>query len=148
MREKFWERYSLGELNKREWEALCDGCGQCCLMREVDDHQVTVFGVACELLDLNTARCKDYENRTRRVPQCHRLTPETVPQYDWLPETCAYRRVHFNQPLPEWHPLLSGCKREMRRRGIKASTHALPADQVPRRRMHRHIIARWRVRFE
>ena len=42
VRERFWERYSLGELNSREWEALCDGCGQCCLMRYVDRGKVTL----------------------------------------------------------------------------------------------------------
>ena len=50
MRDRFWEKYSLGELNNREWEALCDGCGQCCLKRRVTDGEVTVYSVACELL--------------------------------------------------------------------------------------------------
>ena len=89
MRSRFWERYSLGELNRDEWEALCDGCGQCCLAREVEGTTVRVYSVACELLDIEGARCTDYENRLQRVPQCHELTPTSVPRYDWLPETCA-----------------------------------------------------------
>ena len=134
MRERFWEKFSLGELNNQEWEALCDGCGQCCLKRRVDAGVVTVYGVACPLLDIETARCSDYSNRLRRVPSCHDLTPTTVPEVEgWLPETCAYRRLHNNEPLPPWHPLLAGDRARMRRKGIMVShyartqRHAFPA---------------------
>ena len=31
---------------------------------------------------------------------------DTLPKAcDWLPETCAYRRLYFGFDLPEWHPL-------------------------------------------
>ena len=81
MRENFWENYSLGELNAKEWEALCDGCGQCCLVREVNDNKVTVFNIACELLDISTSRCSDYSNRLKKVPYCHKLTAENNKNY-------------------------------------------------------------------
>ena len=29
LRENFWKR-PLADLNRDEWEALCDGCGRCC----------------------------------------------------------------------------------------------------------------------
>jgi len=146
VRERFWEKYSLGELNGREWEALCDGCGQCCLLREVERQKVTVYGIACELLDIDNARCQDYANRLARVPSCHKLTPTTVPDYDWLPETCAYRRLHAGKPLPSWHPLLTGDREAMRRKGITVSHYAVPQKDVPKRRMSQHVIARWPVR--
>ncbi len=145
VRERFWERYSLGELNRKEWEALCDGCGQCCLKRYVEDGVVTVYGIACRLLDIETVRFRDYPNRLKKVPTCHQLTPTTVPQYDWLPETCAYRRLHQGKPLPPWHPLLVGDRSKMRERGITVSHYAVPKDSVPRRRMRQHVIARWRL---
>lgn len=145
MRSRFWERFSLGELNSKEWEALCDGCGQCCLIREVDDTTVTVYGVACELLDIEQARCSDYENRLQKAPDCHKLTPTKVPEYTWLPETCAYRRVHEGKGLPSWHPLLVGSRREMQERGITVSHYAVRAEDVPKRRMSRHVVARWPV---
>ncbi|HLS69724.1 MAG TPA: YcgN family cysteine cluster protein [Kiloniellales bacterium] len=144
MRENFWERYSLGELNAREWEALCDGCGQCCLLRRVDDGVVTVYSVACELLDIASARCGDYANRLQKVPDCHKLTPATVPECaGWLPETCAYRRLHEKRTLPSWHPLLTGDRSRMRKKGITVSHYAVPRGSLARRQKERHIAARW-----
>lgn len=146
MRERFWEKFSLGELNNREWEALCDGCGQCCLKRRVDAGVVTVYGVACPLLDIETARCSDYSNRLRRVPSCHDLTPTTVPEVEgWLPETCAYRRLHNNEPLPPWHPLLAGDRARMRKKGITVSHNAVPSGTLSRRQKERHIVSRWSI---
>lgn len=143
MRDRFWEKYSLGELNGREWEALCDGCGQCCLKLRVENSEVTVYGVACELLDIGTARCKDYANRLRRVPTCHELTPTSVPMYQgWLPESCAYVRVHKGQALPAWHPLLAGDRNRMHRKGITISHYAIPSGTLSRRQKERHIVSR------
>lgn len=145
MRERFWERFSLGELNSKEWEALCDGCGQCCLVRHTEKDHVTVYGIACELLDIEKARCSDYANRLAKVPSCHKLTPSNVPRYHWLPDSCAYRRIHLGKPLPAWHPLLAGDRGKMRSQGVTISHYAVPARDVPRRHMHRHIIARWKI---
>lgn len=145
MRERFWEHYSLGELNAREWEALCDGCGQCCLIRQVDGNEVTVYGIACPLLDIDNNRCMDYESRLKKETSCHKLTPENVPRYDWLPHSCSYRRIHRGEPLPDWHPLLAGDRKRMKRKGITVCGYAVPRSSVPRRRMDQHIIARWKV---
>jgi len=68
MREEFWKHYALSELNTKEWEALCDGCGQCCLVRHVSEHEVSVFNIACELLDIEHSRCSDYHNRLEKCP--------------------------------------------------------------------------------
>jgi uncharacterized cysteine cluster protein YcgN (CxxCxxCC family) len=42
------------------------------------------------------------------VPSCVKLRPEDVREFHWLPRTCAYRLVHEDKDLPDWHPLISG----------------------------------------
>ena len=42
LREKFWE-LPLKELTEPEWEALCDGCGRCCLKKYIDDETEELF---------------------------------------------------------------------------------------------------------
>lgn len=112
LREQFWQRYRLAELNQAEWEALCDGCGLCCLVKlqDEDSAEVAYTRVACMLLDTRTASCQDYPNRLQHVPDCLQLTPERVAILPWLPTTCAYRRVHEGKPLPNWHHLLTGSR--------------------------------------
>ncbi|MEP2438589.1 MAG: YcgN family cysteine cluster protein, partial [Roseibium sp.] len=58
-RERFWERHALSELNTAEWEALCDGCGQCCLLKfeDEDSGDIAVLDVACRLLDVRKVSC-------------------------------------------------------------------------------------------
>lgn len=110
LRKKFWERYQLHELNRAEWEALCDGCGLCCLVKleDEDTGEVVYTKVACKLLDTQTAQCSDYPNRKKFVPDCLQLNAELVPQLHWLPKSCAYKRLHLGKTLPDWHPLLTG----------------------------------------
>ncbi|MFP4130742.1 MAG: YcgN family cysteine cluster protein [Thiohalospira sp.] len=106
----FWQTRSLEELDTAQWEALCDGCGHCCMVHLADEDGggIVETDAACQLLDIPTVRCADYANRHRRVSDCQPLTPELVRAAHWLPETCAYRRVAAGRPLPDWHPLVSG----------------------------------------
>lgn len=116
VREKFWEQYALHELNHDEWEALCDGCGLCCLVKleDEDTQEVAYTKVACKLLNTKTAQCSDYQNRLKFVPDCLQLTPELVPQLRWLPPSCAYKRLDQGQKLPRWHPLITGTPKSVR----------------------------------
>ena len=111
LREKFWERFPLDELTKPEWEALCDGCGKCCLIKLEDDDsgEVNYTNVACRLFDPQTCRCGNYALRKQMVSGCVVLTPENIERNaHWMPTTCAYRLLHEGSPLPDWHPVLTG----------------------------------------
>jgi len=105
----FYETKTLAQMTRSEWESLCDGCGRCCtLLLEHDDGSVWRTSLACRLLDLKTVRCTDYANRHTKVPGCVRLTPDTIGQLGWMPDTCAYRLIAEGKPLPDWHPLRTG----------------------------------------
>lgn len=112
LRPQFWKHYSLAEMNQAEWEALCDGCGLCCLVKLEDDetNEVAYTKVACKLLDCKTARCSDYPNRLQHVPDCIQLTPEKLQSIHWLPSSCAYRRLNEGKHLPTWHYLNTGSR--------------------------------------
>ncbi len=101
----------LEELNDAEWEALCDGCGRCCLMKWEDatGERVAYTDRPCPQLDLETLRCRHYAERTRVQSDCLVLTPALVRAApEWLPPSCAYRCVAEGRELPAWHPLHSG----------------------------------------
>jgi uncharacterized cysteine cluster protein YcgN (CxxCxxCC family) len=129
LRGRFWE-LPIGSLSRAEWEALCDGCGQCCLHKAEDEDTGVIYptNVACRLLDLQTGQCGDYANRKRRVPDCLKLTPRLALTIDWLPETCAYRLRADDLPLPEWHYLVCGDREAVHRAGISVRGRAISED--------------------
>jgi uncharacterized protein len=104
-----WTYKPLGEMTSEEWESLCDGCGRCCLFKleDIDSGEILFTNVACQLLDNDTCRCNDYEHRFQLVPGCVQLSAQTIPKYNWLPDSCAYRLLALEKPLAWWHPLLS-----------------------------------------
>lgn len=114
----FWEK-PLGELTRGEWEALCDGCGKCCLHKVEDEDTGRIYAtnIACKLLDRHSCRCSNYRGRKALVPDCVRLTPQTVEGLAWLPTTCAYRLRAAGKALPEWHYLISGDRESVHRAG-------------------------------
>jgi uncharacterized cysteine cluster protein YcgN (CxxCxxCC family) len=106
----FWQTKTLDEMTPEEWESLCDGCGRCCLhkLRDEETQALSFTNVACRLLDIASCRCSDYQNRFAKVPDCIQLTPAILREVDWLPPSCAYRRIEEGRGLPPWHPLRSG----------------------------------------
>ena len=122
LREKFWE-LPLEQLDRAEWEALCDGCGRCCLhkIEDEDSGEIEDTNVACKLLDTRTAQCRDYRNRKAFVPDCLRLTLRIVQNVPWLPQTCAYRLRADGEPLKDWHPLISGDPETVKHAGVSVA---------------------------
>ncbi len=116
----FWETKSLREMNPREWESLCDGCGLCCLIRFEDENsgEIIPTRVHCRLFDAATCRCSDYADRKRTVPDCIKLTPDNIDDLMWMPKSCAYRRLHEGRGLADWHPLISGDPESVHRAGV------------------------------
>ncbi|WP_443208574.1 YcgN family cysteine cluster protein [Sphingomonas sp. Mn802worker] len=110
MSARFWEDTPLAKLDRAQWEALCDGCGKCCLHKLEDDETGELYAtnVACRLLDRRSGQCSNYRNRRAYVSECVRLTNGNVDRIDWLPSTCAYRLRANGEPLPDWHYLVSG----------------------------------------
>lgn len=130
--DRFWEEKPLAEMNEAEWEALCDGCGACCLIQlEDEDTGERVFTkVACTLLDIGSCKCKDYENRFEKVPGCSKVTLDLLKTADWLPPTCAYRRLYDGKPLYWWHPLISGDPATVKEAGVSIKGWARSEDNI------------------
>ena len=129
LRPRFWE-LPLGALTQPEWEALCDGCGRCCLhkLEDEDTGEIAETNVACTLLDTRTARCRYDADRKTRVPDCLRLTLKIVDTVEWLPATCAYRLRAAGEPLPSWHYLKSGSLDGVRAAGVSAAGRVVSED--------------------
>ena len=118
---KFWETKRLTQMNEAEWEALCDGCGKCCLnkLEDEDSGEVALTRVACRLLDDATCRCAHYDTRHQFVPDCIVLKPANIESHlYWMPQTCGYRLIHEGKPLFDWHPLVSGSPETVHAAGV------------------------------
>ena len=132
LRPRFWE-LPLRELSRPEWEALCDGCGKCCLnkLEDEDTGEVALTRVACRLLDGTTCQCSLYATRHDHVPECIVLTPKTIKRnLYWLPQTCAYRLRYQGRSLPDWHPLLSGDPASVHRAGVSVQNLTISEAEV------------------
>lgn len=142
--EPFWKRKTLAQLDKEEWESLCDGCGLCCLQKLEDEEDGSVYytRIACRLLDLQSCRCTDYSNRRASVPDCIELSVRDAAEFKWLPSTCAYRLVGEGKDLPLWHYLVCGDREQVHAERISQAGRMLAEGSVPEQEWEAHLIFR------
>ena len=140
---EWWNTKTLAELTQSEWESLCDGCAKCCLHKLEDEDSGNIFytKVRCKHLDEEQCRCTDYANRSTLVPNCIQLNRDNVADLNWLPSSCAYRLRANNQPLEQWHPLVSGSKTTVHEAGISIRGRAISDEYVHPDGFDEHIIS-------
>ena len=123
----FWEAKSLDAMTNEEWESLCDGCGQCCLHKLVNDETADIFytRVACKLLNRETGRCERYDCRFEEVEDCLDVRRMGSAEIAWMPRSCAYRRLAEGKSLPHWHPLITGNQESTVNAGVAVAGRTL-----------------------
>ena len=140
----FWKK-PLSELSQGEWEALCDGCGKCCLVKleDEDTFEIHYTNIVCTLFDGNTCQCRDYEKRQAKVPDCIALSMKNVHELSWLPATCAYRVRAEGRDLAWWHPLISGSSETVHEAGISVKGRAGPSEDDVELEDYPDFIVKW-----
>lgn len=143
---RFWETHALSDLTATEWEALCDGCGWCCVQTLMDEEGgLYQTDVCCDFLDRQSCACSDYPNRFTNVPDCNKVSLDLPEAFETLPETCAYRRRYFDLPIPEWHPLLTGSQEAMHQGGHSVRGKVTPEKDAGE--LEDHIISWTPIRW-
>ena len=82
-------------IEEEEWESICDRCGKCCLIKlqDEDTDETYYTNVICKYYDTENAACTIYPKRCETVEGCLKLTKDNVDKLDWMPRTCAYRKL-------------------------------------------------------
>ena len=138
----FWKTIALEDMNSEQWESLCDGCGRCCLnkLEDWDTGEISWTNIACRLLDTDSCRCGDYDNRTDEVPDCIGLTPQSVRTLTWLPPSCGYRLIAEGRDLYWWHPLVSGDPDTVHQAGVSVCGRTIAEEGLEPEDYEDHIV--------
>ena len=128
----FWKTKTLETMTPAEWESLCDGCAQCCIIKFEDEDTGRIYhtNVVCQLLEIYHCRCTRYPERSVLVPTCLTLNPAMIPELKWMPETCAYRLLSEGKDLPLWHPLVSGDPNTVHKAGASVRGKVVSARDI------------------
>ncbi|MDC3107589.1 YcgN family cysteine cluster protein [Paracoccaceae bacterium] len=142
LRNLFWQKYPLDQLNSAEWEALCDGCAKCCLLKITDEASIFITNISCANLKVDSCRCSDYLNREKNVKDCLKLTKENLQKnLKFLPSSCSYRLIAERKPLPEWHYLISKDKESVHKQNQSIQDYCISEALVKRENYEDHILA-------
>ncbi|MEM0911265.1 MAG: YcgN family cysteine cluster protein [Pseudomonadota bacterium] len=157
IKSQFWESKSLDQLNSSEWEAVCDGCGKCCLHKFIDDEDIGddmapstapvdetelyYSNIACYLFDEDACSCSNYKQRSALVPDCVTLSPDNIQDVYFMPPSCSYKRLQEGRGLASWHPLLNnGRKIKMHKVDISARGKTVSEKDVNLRDFEDYIV--------
>ncbi|MEO1089262.1 MAG: YcgN family cysteine cluster protein [Pseudomonadota bacterium] len=142
LRHRFWESVTLAAMTSEEWEALCDGCAKCCLVKleDADDGIVYFTDIHCHLLDSAVCRCRDYARRNERVAGCVRVRQDRPERLAWLPTSCSYRRLAEGRGLPGWHHLITGDRASVHEAGASIRGRATDEVAVPVDEFEDHLV--------
>ena len=142
LRKFFWEKYTLDQLNHDEWEALCDGCAKCCLLKIVDKKKVFITNISCSKLELRSCRCSDYLNREKNVKACLKITKDNIHENSrFLPSSCSYKLIAEGKPLPQWHHLISKDKESVHKVNQSIQKYCVSENSVDQENYEDHIVA-------
>lgn len=140
----FWETKSLSQMNDTEWESLCDGCGQCCLLKleNEETNELYFTNVICKLFNITSCSCSDYTNRVAKVSGCVVLRPYNKTLYSQLPTSCAYRLLSEGKKIPTWHPLITNNKNSVHESGISVQLKVISEEFIHPDELEDHIIGK------
>ena len=62
--------------------------------------------------------------------ECLLLSVDEPQSFEWLPDSCAYRRLANGKDLPEWHPLLTGDPNSVHDAGISVRGNAVSENET------------------
>ncbi len=127
----YWDDKPLHDLSAKEWESLCDHCGLCCLIKlqDEDTDEIVYTSVVCSYSNQTDCSCNDYANRSVNVPECVPFPINKVAEFDWLPDSCAYRLRYNNRPLKKWHPLNTGTFDSVKKAGVGIQSFPILIDE-------------------
>ncbi len=153
---RFWEQKSLADMDQAEWEAICDGCGKCCLHKFIHDEDteeaettdqikegesLEFTNIVCSYLNTKNCSCTQYQKRTELVPDCVQLTKDNLDQIFYMPSSCSYRRLHEGRGLPSWHPLLHRNKKTaMHKAGMSVRGKTVYEHEVDMEQFENYIV--------
>jgi uncharacterized cysteine cluster protein YcgN (CxxCxxCC family) len=128
-------------LDRGEWEALCDGCGRCCVHKLEDEETGLLYptNVACKLLDRRNGRCLDYKHRMKLVSDCVKLD-RRISRARLAAGDLRLSLRAAGEPLPDWHYLISGSRETVHEAG--QSTRGWTVSEDDAGELEYHVVER------
>ena len=111
-------------------------------LEDEETNEVHYTNIVCELLDMQSCRCKKYSLRHELVEDCIRFSESDLTDLNWLPRSCAYRTIHEGRDLDWWHPLVSGSEETVFEAGI-AVRGKVQSEKAVDKDLQEEMVIRW-----